>query len=314
MNTESQSQSAPTDSPRTKVLRRLRKFGIGVAAFGVLLFMLFLVNANSESWKEPRVGSSSLPLSRDAQNEVKIVAYNIAKCFAYTGATRFATTEEVKGRLDRIALLLNEEKPDLVFLSEVVNECGPRPFDQVEYLANKCGFASWATGDNYSWGLPFFRIRSGNAVLSRFPLSNFKTMGLVSESSIWNPTNNRRVLWCDVEINGQTYLAGSLRNDSFNLKNNSRQVDEILEFIGQRPTILAGDFNAEPQDEPMKKFKESKRFSGAFRGVATYPTRKPWRRIDYVLAPNTWTLKSDLVINTDISDHIPVVAVFSVPR
>lgn len=305
-------ESEPLErSNKMRAVKRILAFAVIV---GAIVLLLFIYNGTSDSWHQPRfvVGEDGAQVEEVGQ--AKIMAYNIAKCFAYTGVTSFASSDEVKARLDEIAQLIKVENPDLVFLSEVVNECGPCPVDQVAYLAKKCGFPCWASSDNYSWGLPFYRIRSGNGILSRFPLSDFETTELKGESTIWNPTNNRRVLWCKVEINGEKILAGSLRNDSFDLENNHDQVDQILDFVGNQPTILAGDFNAEPHNQSMKKFAASKLFSGAFKGEKTYPTRKPWRRIDYVLAPKPWTLISDQVIQSKISDHLPVLATFSLPK
>ncbi len=295
---------------KTWLKRSLMSFLVVVL---VLLF-LFLCNGWDESWMKPGMGERQDLLFEGETHTIRVMAFNVAKCFAYTGITQFSSVEDVKKRLDRIAELITQEKVDLVFLSEIVNECGPRPIDQVAYLAERCGVGAWASSDNYSFGIPGFRLRSGNAILSRFPLRPIETKQLVGNTSIWNPTNNRRLLFCEVTINGVPLLIGSVRNDSFDLKNNLAQVESILKYIQGRPALLAGDFNAEPHDPSMKLLRESGLFSGAFDGPPTYPAQEPRRRIDFVLGPKNWKFISERILETDVSDHLPVLAEFGLHR
>jgi endonuclease/exonuclease/phosphatase family metal-dependent hydrolase len=192
-------------------------------------------------------------------------------------------------------------------------ESGPGSVDQVEELARLCGFARFAAGENYSFGWPFLRIRSGNALLSRFPIDALETEQLPGGRPFWEPTNNRRVLWCDVEIDNRRYLAGSVRDDSFDLVNNLAQTRVLLERAGGRPTILAGDFNAEPGSEPISALRSSGRFVFAADGEPTWPASAPRRRIDHVFAPLGWELLEHRTVAIGESDHLAVLAAFRLP-
>ncbi len=292
----------------------LRIGGGLLLAVVALLAILFVVNGTSSSWCVPELGTTGTPAKTGPVRDLRVMAFNIAKCGFHEGGFRFAEPDEVRERLDRIAETIVAADADLVFLSEIVAEAGPCPVNQVAYLAEKAGFHAWAFGENYSWGLPFYRIRTGNAVLSRHPLRPVETMQLGGRKPFWEPTNNRRLLWCEVKLDEEWLLVGSVRNDSFDPNVNFLQAMEILLWLDRRPALLAGDFNAEPDSASMKSLRESDLFTDTLDGPATYPTLAPYRRIDYVLAPRSWTVIEHRVVPCEESDHLPVLAELRVDR
>lgn len=270
----------------------------------------FVFNGVNGGWRMPETGSGGGEVARTPAREIRILACNLFKCGFHEGGLSFASTATIHERLDRIAATIEREQSDLVFLSEVVMEAGPAPVDQVEYLARKCGFAHFASSENYNFGWPWYRIRSGNAILSRFPCTPLETMQLHGGRPFWAPTNNRRILWCELEINGQSLLTGSVRNDSFDLENNLLQTQQIVDYVRDRPALLAGDFNAEPHTRSMSMLRDGGRFSGVVEGPPTFPAHAPTRRIDYILAPSTWELVEHRVVETGVSDHLAVVSTY----
>lgn len=207
--------------------------------------------------------------------EIRVMAFNAAKLFFHAGGVSFAPADEIRKRLERVAAVLESERIDLAFLSEVVTECGPVPQNQVADLARRAHFPEWASGDNYSFGVPFFRIRSGNAVLSRFPLRALDVQQLPGAKTLWSPSNDRRTPWVELRVHDEWLLAASVRNDSFDSANNLLQSRVLLERVGDRPALLAGDFNAEPSSESMRAFVASDRFTPVVDGAATYPADAP---------------------------------------
>jgi len=306
-----------TDEPGARPGRRRRRalaWGVAVVAPAGATLLLFAANGLSRAWRVPASGVvDAAPDPASGAGEVRVMAWNLAKCGFHRGGLSFAPPAEVRARLGEVAALIAAEDPDLVFLSEVVMEAGPAPVDQVRELAELAGFPWWAAGENYRFGLPFFRIRSGNALLSRRPLRALEVQQLAGERPFWNPTNNRRVLWCEVELGSAPLLVGSVRNDSFDLATNELQVEELLERVGERPALLAGDFNAEPEDPPMRLLHASGRFADEPAGAPTHPSHRPRRRIDYVLAPQGWERIEEHVVASELSDHRPVVATFRLP-
>src|SRR5205823_5900460 len=78
------------------------------------------------------------------------------------------------GRIERIAELIRAEEPDFVFMSEVFTECGPCPVNQAAALAKAAKMHAWAFGEDYNIGFPGYRIVTGNVILSRWPMSQWR--------------------------------------------------------------------------------------------------------------------------------------------
>jgi endonuclease/exonuclease/phosphatase family metal-dependent hydrolase len=243
---------------------------------------------------------------------VTVVAYNIAKGFAHRGGLRFDSRAAVEERVRRMAAIVKAERPDLVFLSEALTELAPCPVDQVELFARECGLPHAATGENYNLGLPGVRVVGGNAILSRVPLTPVANIDLAGRRPFWVTKNNRRALFVSAEVGGREVLLGALHNDSFDMRNNAAQMRQLLEFIGERPCVLAGDFNNRPGEESIRLVRDSGRFSGSFDGPPTFFEGRRAERLDYVFAPAAWVLLDHRVVADDTSDHRPVVCRFRV--
>jgi endonuclease/exonuclease/phosphatase family metal-dependent hydrolase len=303
----------PAHARWRRLLSRLLTF---VAGLALVLAGLFVLNGAVLADRErPTSGVTShgaaAPPATGAV--VRVLAYNVAKAFVHEKGLSFASEKDVRLRLARIAGVIGAERPDLVFLEEVVSECSRCPVDQVTELADATGMRFWAFGENYNLGIPFFRIVGGNAILSRWPIEPVGNPDLPGRKPFWVSTNNRRILWSSASIGGASVLLGAVHADSFSLAGGARQIADVLRTQGGRPAILAGDFNAEPKDESMRLVRESGLFSGEIDGGApTHPSSHPTRRIDFVLAPRAWEHLGTRVIESDASDHAAVVADFRV--
>jgi len=243
---------------------------------------------------------------------IKILAYNIAKGFVHQGGVSFASEAEVTARMTEIATLIEAEQPDLVFLSEAILECGPSPVNQVEFIAQQTGMASWAFGENFNFGLPGYRMISGNAILSRSELTPVANFNLAGRQPFYITKNNRRVLFCRTKITGQNVLLASIHTDSFDIENNLKQTQQILDFCANEPTILVGDFNCRPNEPSIPLILQTGRFVGSTDDVGTFPAQRPDRTIDFIFAPAGWELIEHRVIENTASDHRPIVALFEV--
>lgn len=285
-----------------------------MALLSVIFVLLFIYNGTNTSWKTPDFGVTNIPPDTKHVGELRVLTWNIAKCDACQSNLLFRSTADVRAHLEKIAAVIRAEQPDLVALTEINLECGPCPVNQVEHLARALEMHAWAFGENSSFGVPFFRIRTGNALLSRLPLRGLEVQQLTRGTPFYYPRNNRRLLWCEVILNGFPLLAAGLRNDSFNPENNFLQVEQILHKLDGRPAIFAGDFNVRPEQAAMKRWRNSGLFIGDWAGAPTFPSESPNRRIDEILAPVEWRLVSSRVLNSDLSDHLPVVSVFEVRK
>ena len=266
---------------------------------------------------EVLVKAYSHPPSRElAQGEgIRVISYNIAKAFSHKRGLKFATEEEVLWYLGEMAKAVGQENPDLVFLSEALRECGPCPVNHVATLADMLGMHASAFGENYNFGLPFFRIIGGNAILSRWPIEPVANPDLSGRRPFYVTKNNRRALWCRIRVAGRPLLIAALHNDSFDKHNNAVQAAHIVDFAkahGERNVLLAGDFNCLPTWVSMETYKNSELFNGEWDGPFTFPAEKPKRTIDYILGPKDWDVVEHRVIESQASDHLPVLTVFRV--
>src|SRR5262245_61968799 len=298
--------------------RWVARMVVAFVALVVLFVGLFVLNglalADRQTPRMRHFAEVPIASSKSATGEVTLVSYNIAKCYAHKGGLKFDSRANVEARLRRIAELIRAEQPDAVFLSEAMTELAPCDVDQVAYLARECGLPYVATGENYNLGVPFVRVVGGNAILSRTPLSPVANFDLAGRKPFWVSRNNRRALFVSAEFGGKPVQMAALHNDSFDMRNNEAQMRQLLAYVGDTPTILAGDFNNRPQNGSIKMLRASGKFAGEFDGAPTYfePEANRAERIDYIFAPAGWELLESRVIPDDTSDHRPLVCRFRV--
>jgi endonuclease/exonuclease/phosphatase family metal-dependent hydrolase len=102
-----------------------------------------------------------------------------------------------------------------------------------------------------------------------------------------------------------------------------QEVGELLipvkaRLAPDRPVLIAGDFNAEPNSAVVKKLLDAGlRDAWAECGQGdgfTYPADTPRKRIDYVFLTGSLKCTAARVIDTQISDHRPLLVTFTMPR
>ena len=289
----------------------------------VICIALFIINgvflANQE---RPILGFTSHPVevNHDIHRKFTIMAYNIAKGFIHKGGIKFENRNILLERLRGIAEIIKKEKADVVFISEIIFECGPCPINQVIFLAEEAGMHTWAFGENYNFGLPFYRIVGGNAILSRWPLKLLGNPSLSGHKPFYMTTNSRRVLLSllkldnQLKVDNKQILLAAVHNDSFSLDNNLLQTKQILDYTDKKEAIIAGDFNANPHEPSIQLIQNTGRFTGEFDGAMTFPSNKPNQKIDFIFVPLDWKLISFYTIQTNLSDHLPIVSIFKINK
>jgi endonuclease/exonuclease/phosphatase family metal-dependent hydrolase len=299
--------------------RRLARCAVVVAtALAAVAMGLFVANGLLLAHREtPVLGHTAhppRPLPQSAAGvEVRVVAYNVAKAFAYRQRLRFDDAGAIRRRLDAMAAVVRGLDPDLVFVSEVLHECPPCALSQVPYLAEQTGAHAWVFGECYNLGLPFFRVSGGNAILSRVPIDPDANLSLIGRKPFYASANNRRALSATVDVGTAAVLLGALHNHSRAGANNTAQMRQILGYTAGRATLLAGDFNAWPTHASLGVVRASHRFTRIVDDQPTYPAAAPRRTIDFILAPADWELLEYRALDSQASDHRPVFARFRCP-
>ncbi len=160
----------------------------------------------------------------------------------------------------------------------------------------------------------------GDALLSRWPmhLRQAAELPTVQERLAFEP---RGALWASIDVNGTQV---QVVNTHLGLSNNERikQMDCLLgeEWLAhpdcQGPKVLCGDFNALPYSRAhrmaCRAMTDTQRALRGQRARATFPSRWPLLRLDYIFISQELRCRSVEVVNTPLarlaSDHLPMVA------
>ncbi len=245
--------------------------------------------------------------SRDNGPQVRVLVYNI-----HAG-------KDAKGvdNLARVAELVRSTEADIVLLQEVdrgTTRSGK--VDQLEVLSRLTGFhAAFGKTLDYQGG------DYGIAVLSRWPINRDSLIRLPVDppqersGGVYEP---RGALQAVIQVHGapleilNTHIDAS-REDFYR----KQEMTTILRLATRsiidvrRSTLVGGDLNAEPGSAVIELVRDSPLRDawpecGQGPGL-TYPADRPIKRIDYLLLPVGWSCVSGTVLETEASDHRPVI-------
>ena len=198
--------------------------------------------------------------------------------------------------LDRIAEVI---KPfDVVALQEVDSGSFRTRFvNQAEYLAEKTGFSDWHSLVTRDFGVV---AQHTNSLLSRRPPRHVVTHRLPGLME------GRGLLEAEFELEGRpvsilcTHLA-------LNCRARIRQVRYIADLINDRDSaVLLGDFNCQPHSRGIRYFVNQTRLRTGAPLHASYPSWRPSRIIDHILATEDLGLADLATLPDVLSDHLPV--------
>ena len=238
---------------------------------------------------------------------LRVMTYNVHAC---VGTDR---------RLDpaRIAEVIAAYEPDVVALQELDVS---RPRSGRSHQCNVIAEFAGMQGHFH----PAWRISAeeeyGDAILSRWPFALKKA----AELPTWNSPlafEPRGALWITVEKEGRKI---QVLNTHLGLSRGERlaQMDALMgpDWLGhadcQTPFLLCGDFNDIPPSKAYRKTvprcREVQRCLPGHRAKATFPSRWPLIRLDYIfVSPEVNVLRVEVPrtpLTRAASDHLPLIA------
>ena len=289
----------------------VRRLNAALSYLGVIIIFVFLLNDFSFSYFRKRI-----PEHTEAYDSIKVIAYNV-KYYTYG--------------IEKISGYLNESGNDVILLSESV--LTP---EKLEYLRTS---------------LPSYTIISDNghdlSILSKHPVISYKIVDLPTFVASLSSSNDiekiiangvhRSFVHAVIDVNGTPVNVLSLRLLAGRPKDHSigecikwgkyllnSQDEELAAFTDylktvSGPIIFGGDLNVTPNTQiihQLNQYAEDTYLQEHMFGAFTFKLSFPTMRLDYLFhSKDVISKKSELVkMNTVLSDHFPVRAVFLIPR
>ncbi len=223
-------------------------------------------------------------------NIIKAMTYNIHRGINKSG----------KLNLEDISDLIMASEADIIALQEVERHSIRTRFkDQIEILSKNLSM-------HYAYGksINILNGQYGNAILSRYPIEEYKVFELPYEKE------RRTLIRALINVNGYKLYAYSTHL-GLNASERERQFEAIKRIIedSEFDHILMGDFNSSADKltsiydiltDTAKNPEEAE--------VYTFESEKYSERIDYIFLSSNLLPLSYRVIKSDASDHYPVIA------
>jgi endonuclease/exonuclease/phosphatase family metal-dependent hydrolase len=200
-----------------------------------------------------------------------------------------------KQNLDRIASLIRDY--DVVGLQEIDAGSLRSAFvDQTAYLAHKADFAYWHKQVNRDIG---HLGQYGNGFLSKVQphsVHSYRLPGLPGRGAM--------------VINygkGAQKLSIVLAHLALGQRGRLRQMDFLRELLAESNyNIVMGDLNCDSGSKPLEQFLEKTGLVETLRGIPTYPSWQPVKKIDHILVTDGLVTENPAVEDFPLSDHLPV--------
>jgi endonuclease/exonuclease/phosphatase family metal-dependent hydrolase len=209
--------------------------------------------------------------------------------------------------LQRIADVINKEKPDLVGLQEV--DRGVKRTEGKDEIAELAAMTRMDYA--FAHNLDYQGGQYGVAILSRFLLQNIDHRMFENKRE----AERRGLLRVEVEVEGTLINFVTTHLDYQYSDGRVFETEQMLKFLEnvKGPLIVVADMNDEPSGDAYKlmltKFADAWITSRAKGDGFSYPADKPVKRIDHIFyrAEGLKPGKAR-VIDTLASDHVPVIA------
>jgi endonuclease/exonuclease/phosphatase family metal-dependent hydrolase len=210
--------------------------------------------------------------------------------------------------LQRIAGVINQERPDLVGLQEV--DRGVQRTQRIDEIAELAKLTRLDYA--FAFNLAYQGGQYGVAILSRFPIR--ATEHLLYKNL--REAERRGFIRAEVKIDGRVVHFVTTHLDYQHDDGRLFEAQQMLAGLSKvnGPLIVVGDFNDLPTGQTYQLMRDS--FADAWidgRGTGeglSYPADKPAKRIDFIFTRSIDRIRTKRawIVQTPASDHIPVVA------
>ena len=312
-----------------KLLKKRKWLAIVLLLTGVLILPYFCSRVFSGSLRIQQF--SVEPAARFPDDgEFTVACYNIAHGRGLADSNWDGGDEPARlQRLDEIADLLKEMNADVVVLNEVdFDTSWSNHVNQAKYIADRSGYPFRIEQRNLDFRVLHRTWRFGNAILSKFPVSNAKVIDLPSFATLETVlAGKKRGVQCDVTVGDRQF-----RVLGVHLSHRSEYVrvlsaEKITQIVNNSPfpCIVMGDMNSTPPGMP---YADGTEYGGNaidtfdnceklrridFEGTPanaemTFRADQPKSVIDWIFADDSLDFMAYRAVDSQLSDHRPVLA------
>lgn len=327
------------------------------------LFILFLAWAGYPwSLKEKKISPEIVHIEpkemfdEDSDPSViKILTWNLGFLYGKgsEGPGYFTRDNDYfQARLDQLVEEIKHWDPDVICFQEIdFDSSRSQKINQARYVAEKAGYPYVA--EAISWDanyipFPYWPVtnnfggmKSGGAILSRYPLKNHEVTLLDKPASHpwWYNVFylHRYFQKVTLEVGTKTFSLVNLHLEAFDKKDREKQINELIALSqNEKIDFIAGDFNMVPSSAINKsKFEEGDNYendlsfdlmtkSGMLEVIPeeiyaqmesnyfTFPSWKPDRRLDYIFYQAGHKMMKAEILPSALSDHLPLRTSFQI--
>jgi endonuclease/exonuclease/phosphatase family metal-dependent hydrolase len=282
---------------------------------------------------------TSYEVSLTKENEIMpnnatflIGTYNIAHArggkYGASNWQKNRTQDDLIQHLDKIAEQLKQSKVDVMVLNEIdFSAAWSFHINQARYLAEKAGFRYVVEQRNMDDSFLFFHFKFGNAILSRYPITNSDLIKFPHASNLENlfvGSHDGVISFMQTPFGKLALIAIHLEYRSEEIRFQSAKQISALAKEYQFPVIAAGDFNSAPANfsggqktasgENALSYLLSEGGFQTYIGddnsplLNTFPSERPYITIDWVLGHGNLEIVKTEVKKSSISDHFMLIS------
>jgi endonuclease/exonuclease/phosphatase family metal-dependent hydrolase len=268
---------------------------------------------------------------------LRVGCYNIAHGRGgQLGATNWdggSRTNKIT-RLKQIGQLLRDAQLEIVVLNEVdFSSIWSGHLDQATLIAKEGGYPYVLEQRNLNMAIPFVSVRFGNAILSKYPITDFTFLDYPNPSEVIEvfsggykegvvatvtlpDTSQIRVAAIHLCVSSEPIRVASARM----LLDVQRQSSVPMILMGDFNTVLTGNPHPHPdkrEQNAIELLLDSPQITTKLPGLPippeffTFPSEQPARVIDWIFVSSAWQIQDVRVIQTPLSDHLPVTAILT---
>lgn len=261
-------------------------------------------------------GDPSRPLqTRDpagGELRLRLITYNIQVGIASRRFHHYLTHSwkhvlphaESLSNLERIARVVHSY--DIVALQEAdAGSFRSLYVNQIEFLAQHASFPYWYSQTNRNLGK---LAQHSNGLLSRRkPLC-------IYEHKLPGFIPGRGLLEAHYGRAGETPLVLLLVHLALSKRARLRQIAYIIRLVNRYEHVMVmGDFNCRAQSEEMALLHTHTRLCRPVDELPTFPSWRPHRNIDHILATPDIRIDEAQVLPHTVSDHLPIAVDITLP-